>query len=156
MEAIEEVSELLRRKKLRIAIAESCTGGFLSHVFTNLPGASDFFVFGVVVYSPQAKKKFLFVKEESLAEPVSAKVAEEMCLSVKNLANAEIGLSTTGYLPTTKEIPHEKIGIVFTAIAGKQLHVFENKFSVSSRIDMKKAIADFVIQKLLEIVRKEF
>lgn len=158
MGVIEEVSEILRNKKLKIAIAESCTGGFLSHTFTNIPGASDFFLIGMVVYTSETKKRFLSVHEETLLRygPVSAEIAEEMCSGVKNLVNADIGISTTGFLPSNKGVPEGLVGKVFIGIAGKQLHVFEKKFTECTRAEMKIAIADFVIKKLLEIIKKEF
>jgi len=78
-----EIGELLRARGLTLAVAESCTGGLLGHLITNVPGSSDYFLGGVVTYSDRAKEKLLGVRRESLAEQgaVSEQVAREMARS---------------------------------------------------------------------------
>lgn len=158
MTTIEEISEMLKQKKLKIAFAESCTGGALSDAFTNISGASRFFVTGIVAYSVEAKKKILAVKPKTIDKhgAVSAEVAKEMCMNVKSLADADIGISTTGYASEGEGIPKDKVGLVYIGICyNRHLIVFEKRFQ-GQRHEIKADITDFVVEKLLEIIKKEF
>ncbi|MCX8173034.1 MAG: CinA family protein [Thermoplasmata archaeon] len=157
MLVIEEVSELLKRKKLKIAVAESCTGGAISDAFTNISGASQFFVAGIVAYSRIAKEELLGVAPGTLEKygAVSAEVATEMCLNIKKLTGADIGVSTTGYASGGGGIPEAKVGLAYVGIATGALHVFEKRFT-GKRTEVKAAITDYTLEKLLEIIKKEF
>ena len=96
MEAV--VGDLLRRKKSTIAVAESCTGGLISHWLTNVPGSSDYFLFSGVTYSNKAKIKVLDVLPATLKQygAVHEETAKEMAEGARRIAGATYGLSTTG------------------------------------------------------------
>lgn len=157
MNVIEEISEVLRKKNLSLAIAESCTGGAISNAITNISGASHFFVLGVVAYSAKAKKEVLGVRSTTIKKygVVSKEVAEEMCLKVKKLANADIGIATTGYASPGKGIPEEKVGLAYIGVCARNLTVIERKFS-GDRMEIKNAITNYTLEKLLTIIKKEF
>lgn len=157
MEAIEEIGDLLTRKKLRMAIAESCTGGAISDAFTNISGASQFFVLGIVAYSTEAKENLLGVHSETIEKYglVSVEVAKEMCINVKKITNADIGVSTTGYASSGAGVPDEKVGVVYIGISSKTITVYENRFK-GQRENVKKTITRFTAEKLLEIIKREF
>ena len=89
---------LLRKLKLTISVAESCTGGLLQKMLTDPPGASEVFLGGVVSYSNQLKQSLLRVKPETLAEhgAVSENCAQEMAVGIKNLTESSIAISITG------------------------------------------------------------
>ncbi|MEM3396127.1 MAG: CinA family protein [Thermoplasmata archaeon] len=156
MSTIEEISELLKRKKLRIAVAESCTGGSVSNAFTNIPGASKFFIAGVVAYSDFAKINILGVPPEIIVKhgAVSADVAKEMCIGVKKLTGADIGLSVTGYASGGEGIPEVMVGLVYMGIHFRDLIVFERRFS-GQRNEIKTTITEHISEKLLEIIKKD-
>lgn len=92
------VGELLRRRGLTLAVAESCTGGLLSHLVTRVPGSSDTFLFGAVTYANAAKEAILGVRAATLAEhgAVSEAVAREMVAGVRAVSGAAVGLAITG------------------------------------------------------------
>ena len=92
------VGELLRTRRLTLAVAESCTGGLLGDCLTDVPGSSDYFLGGVLSYSNDAKQRLLGVRDETLAAhgAVSAACAREMADGVRRLLQADVGVSITG------------------------------------------------------------
>ena len=88
----------LLANNMKIATAESCTGGMIASKITSVAGASECFDCGVVTYSNEQKHKLLGVSEETLTKygAVSEEVALEMCKGVKVLANSDFGISVTG------------------------------------------------------------
>jgi len=125
----QKVAELLFKTNARVATAESCTGGLLSHKFTNVPGSSNYFLGGVVAYSNSAKMKVLGVQADTLRQfgAVSEQTAKEMAEGVRNLLGADFALSTTGIAGPTGGTKDKPVGLVFigfsdgTTITAKKL-----------------------------------
>ncbi len=92
------VGRLLRLRRRTVACAESCTGGFLSHRLTNIPGSSDYFLGGMIVYANGLKETWLGVPKTVLLESgaVSARTAEALAVGVRRAASADFGLAVTG------------------------------------------------------------
>ena len=92
------ICKLLEEKDLKIAVAESCTGGMISTKLVNHPGASAVFMEGAVTYSNEAKVNRLKVRKETLDKygAVSSQVAEEMAKGIAETAKCDVGLATTG------------------------------------------------------------
>lgn len=102
IQLIDEVADAVKSLKLThttISIAESCTGGLISHKLTNIKGISDFFLMGLVAYSNEMKKLLLHVKKETLDKfgAASAEVAKEMAEGISKLSKSDIGISITGF-----------------------------------------------------------
>jgi len=97
---IKKVHEIFRKRGLSLSVAESCTGGLLSHYITTLPGSSNFFEAGVVSYSAETKKKILGISPETISKygVVSEETAREMAEKVRSLTGTDCSLSTTGNL----------------------------------------------------------
>ena len=93
------VFELIK-KKIKIAISESCTGGQVSKMITSIPGSSKVFLGSIVAYSEKVKKRILRVKPESIINytAVSEQVVIEMAQSVRMKFNSDFGLATSGYM----------------------------------------------------------
>ena len=93
-----QIGEQLKHHKLKLAIAESCTGGLLGNVITDVPGSSEYFEGGVVTYSYEAKERLLGVHHDTLYEhgAVSAETALEMARGARKALGADIGLAVTG------------------------------------------------------------
>ena len=99
MDVFNELVKALKNKQYHIAAAESCTAGlFCSHI-AEIPGASDVFSFGFVVYSEEAKCRILGVQPETITAfgVVSEQTATEMAVGAAQKADAEIGVSFTGF-----------------------------------------------------------
>lgn len=118
LQIIRDVHELFTGKGLKLSVAESCTGGLVSHYITWFPGASRFFEAGVVTYSVSAKEKILGVSSETIASrgAVSRETAQEMAEKVRLLTQTDYGLSTTGNLgPDVLE--GKERGLVYVGIS---------------------------------------
>jgi len=117
----EVVGNLLREMNWKIGTAESCTGGFLSSLITDVPGSSDYFRGGIVSYSYEAKSNLLKVDFEFLEKngAVNEKTAIDMAKGALKVLNVDIALSTTGILGPGKGGEKEEVGTVFVGIAWK-------------------------------------
>ena len=121
--AIEDIPTLLveelTRKKLRIATAESCTGGMVSAAITSVSGASGVFDCGVCSYANHIKSKVVGVKEETLATygAVSDRTAAEMARGVRMLAGTDIGVSTTGIAGPLGGSQYKPVGLVYVGVS---------------------------------------
>lgn len=114
-QALEEVvGNLLKEKGLRLAAAESCTGGWLGKMLTDVPGSSAYFLGGVVAYSNQLKLDLLHVSADSLKRfgAVSETVAGEMSSGVRLAAGVDLGLSITGVAGPEGGSPDKPVGTV--------------------------------------------
>jgi nicotinamide-nucleotide amidase len=120
MEAV--VGRLLREKKMKVAIAESITGGLIGHRITEVPGSSEYFDRSVVTYSDRSKVQLLNVKEETLKRygAVSEETAIEMARGVRTASRVEIGLSVTGIAGPGGGSEKKPVGTVFVGISTKE------------------------------------
>ena len=114
----DEVAKLLVNNNLKIAVAESCTGGMVSSALINYPGISSVFMEGCVTYSNEAKMMSLGVKEETLNTfgAVSEECAKEMAEGVSKRHNTNIGLSTTGIAGPEGGSEDKPVGLVYIGI----------------------------------------
>jgi nicotinamide-nucleotide amidase len=121
-ETIEQmVGKLLTEKKQTIATAESCTGGYLAHLITRIPGSSDYYQGSVIAYSNQIKQRELSVSEALLKEhgAVSKPVVEQMAKAIREKFNTDFGISTSGIAGPTGGSDEKPIGTVWIAVASK-------------------------------------
>jgi len=120
MKIEEEIGRLLRDRKFTLSIAESCTGGLVSHLITNVPGSSDYFDRGYVVYSNRAKTELLGVSEYTIKKhgAVSSNTAAAMAEGVKTKSGTNIGLSITGIAGPGGGAIEKPVGLVYIAVAG--------------------------------------
>ncbi len=148
------VGDLLIKKKATIAIAESCTGGLISHLFTNVPGSSNFFLFSGVTYSNESKLKVLGVFPSTLEKygAVHEETAKEMAKGAKRISGATYGLSTTGVAGPDGGTENKPVGTVCIGLATPDTvlaHSFH--FSSFNRLMNKKIFA----MTALDLLRKE-
>lgn len=113
------VVRLLTEKKQTLTLAESCTGGFIAHRVTNVPGASGVLLAGLVTYSNEAKQTFLGVRAETLAThgAVSEPVAREMAEGARTRTAATFALSVTGIAGPSGGTPEKPVGTVFVGLS---------------------------------------
>lgn len=113
------VGALLREKKMRLAVAESCTGGLLSSLITDVPGASEYFLQGQVTYSNEAKIQQLGVSPATLDQfgAVSAETALEMARGIRRVSGADFGIALTGIAGPDGGSAEKPVGTVHIALA---------------------------------------
>lgn len=126
----EKLLKALLRNKLTLSIAESCTGGLLSHRITNIPGSSKVFLLGITAYSNEFKNKILKVPLRILREKgaVSYQTAWLMAQNIRKLARADFGVGITGIAGPTGQTKDKPIGTVFIAVSSSRQTIAE-KFS---------------------------
>lgn len=150
------VGSLLRRKKATIAIAESCTGGLISNLLTNVPGSSDYFLFSGVTYSNKAKIKVLGVSETTLKKygAVHEETAKEMADGVRRISGATYGISTSGIAGPGGGTNEKPVGTVCIGIAtADSVEAYRLNFQFNERLRNKMIFAitalDLLRRKLL-------
>jgi nicotinamide-nucleotide amidase len=152
-EELEEVvGKFLKKKRQTLAVAESCTGGLLSHRITNISGSSAYFCQGILAYSNRAKIDLLGVPAKMIDShgAVSTQVAKAMADGVRKKADTSYGLSITGIagpLGGTKEKP---VGLVYTALAYDQHIIVKKNLFLGDR----NAIKFQSSQKALDMLRR--
>ena len=147
----EAVVRLLTKRRQTLALAESCTGGFIAHRVTNVPGASAVFLGGLVAYSNAAKQKFLNVNAETLARhgAASKAVACEMAEQAREKFGADFAIAVTGIAGPTGGTKAKPLGTVFIALTGAHGTVVERKLNVCGREQFK----DLTTRQALELLR---
>lgn len=152
-EELEEVvGKLLRINKKNLAVAESCTGGFLAHRLTNVPGSSDYFIQGIVAYSNETKTNLLDVPPDLIKKhgAVSLEVAKAMAIGVKRKAHSNLGVAITGIAGPTGGTQEKPVGLVYVALAWEEgSEVSKNLF-----LGKREAIKFQSSQKALDMARR--
>jgi len=142
------------KKDICLVTAESCTGGLLSAIFTEIPGSSKWFDRGYVTYSNNAKIKILGVSEKNLNEfgAVSQEIANEMSLGALKKSEANLSISITGIAGPEGGTENKPIGTVFFSSAKQNKVLFEHKanFTGSREVIRRESIL-FVLNKLLKL-----
>jgi nicotinamide-nucleotide amidase len=127
------IGKLLVEKKLTLSVAESCTGGYLSHLITSVPGSSAYFLGGMVPYDYQIKMRQLGVKPEILEQygAVSEPTIIEMANIVRAKFNTDIGVATSGIAGPGGATPEKPVGLVWIAYSDKH-HTVTRKLQLST------------------------
>jgi nicotinamide-nucleotide amidase len=128
----EVVGELFTSKRYTLSVAESCTGGLLAKLLTDVPGSSCYFMGGVVSYSNEAKERLLGVSHEALVRfgAVSERVATEMALGAVHRFSSDVALSITGVAGPEGGSPEKPVGTVFLCLASREgtVQVEKNRY----------------------------
>ena len=142
----------LAKKKLKIAFAESCTGGMLASEITSVSGASKVFGLGLVTYSNQAKINVLKVNKSIIQKygAVSPKCCEAMVKNLAKISKAQINVSITGIAGPNGGTKSKPVGLVYIGVKkNNKLLITKNIFKQKSR----KAIQNATVKRTLEIIR---
>lgn len=147
----QEVGARLLAAGLTVATAESCSGGLIAHRITNVPGASAYFLGGVVVYRNDAKVLLLGVSTADLAAygAVSEPVARQMAEGVRSRLGADFGIGVTGVAGPEGGTAEKPVGLVYVAVAdAAETVVTRNVFS-GGREAVKAQTADRALSMLI-------
>ncbi|SDM11525.1 nicotinamide-nucleotide amidase [Halogranum gelatinilyticum] len=160
----EELGDALRETDATVATAESCTGGLIGSLLTDVAGSSDYFDRSLVTYSYDAKRAQLAVSRESLDEhgAVSEPVAREMATGVRDVADTTWGVATTGIAGPTGGTPEKPVGTVFVGVAYAGEWGSSESYSAvrryefdGSRTEVKAKIARQALEDLLAAVEAQ-
>jgi PncC family amidohydrolase len=147
-----QVGARLRLQGLKLAAAESCTGGLIGHRITNVPGSSDYYLGSVTAYAYEAKERLLGVLPETLARfgAVSRETALEMARGVRQALAADIGISVTGIAGPGGGLPLKPVGFVWIALSapgGEWAFCYQWH---GSRVENKALSAQAALQLLMD------
>ena len=147
---------LLTKKRLKISVAESCTGGLLASSITSVSGASKVFNLGLVTYSNQAKIKFLKVNKNIIKK--YGAVSHECCFAmVKNLSRiskADINVSITGIAGPKGGTKQKPVGLVFIGVRrGTKIQINKCLFKSKKRSSIQKATVKKALDLILRIAK---
>lgn len=146
----QKVFQKFMLKPKTLAIAESCTGGLVSHLLTNMAGSSQFFKLGIIAYANCAKTKILKVPPDLLKKhgAVSKPVAEAMARGVRQILNTDYGLSITGIAGPSGGSKAKPIGLVFIAVSRRQKTIVKKCLFKGSRLSIKQQAAQTALKML--------
>ena len=151
-----KIINLLKRKKIKLAIAESCTGGMLSSAITSISGSSKIFTLGLVTYSNQSKISILKVPKSIIRK--NGAVSYEACLSmVKNLSRiskTNISVSITGIAGPKGGTKKKQVGLVFIGIKkGNKTLVKKYLFKNKKRSSIQRASVNKALNLILTFIK---
>jgi PncC family amidohydrolase len=143
--------ELLTRKKLKISVAESCTGGLLASSITSVSGASKVFNLGIVTYSNQAKINILKINNNIIKKygAVSRECCSAMVKNLSKISKANINISITGIAGPKGGTKEKPVGLVYIGVKkGKKIQINKCLFKSKNRSSIQKA----TVKKALNLV----
>ncbi|WP_247007563.1 CinA family protein [Halorientalis litorea] len=155
-----KVGNVLERRDETLAVAESCTGGLVASLVTDVPGSSDYFDRSYVTYTAEAKRQVLGVTSEALDAngAVSEPVGRQMAQAARDIADTTWGLSTTGVAGPERDSADHPVGTVFIGVAhagrenGTDVTAVEHYRFQGSRVEVKEHIARQALSMLLDRV----
>jgi len=117
----ENLRDLMQEQKLKLACAESCTGGLVSHRITNVSGSSAYFLGGVIAYSYEAKAQLLGVSWDTLNAfgAVSEETVREMALGARALFDADLAISVSGIAGPAGGMPEKPVGTTWIGLSAR-------------------------------------
>ena len=153
---LKRIIKILTKKKYKISIVESCTGGMLSNAFTSISGSSKIFNFGLVTYSNLSKNLLLKVPKEIIKK--KGAVSPECCLAmVKNLSKlskSDIALSITGIAGPKGSTINKPVGLVYIGIKTKNIEkVYKFRFKNGGRHYVKRSSVNKSLDLILSIFK---
>jgi len=155
---ITRLIEVLKEKKLKIATAESCTGGLLAKKITDISGSSEVFDMGLVSYANRIKQDILGVPGEVLETKgaVSYETAEAMARGIVKVADADIGVGITGIAGPTGGTPTKPVGTVFYGLyfRNEDKLLVEELHLDGNRDEVREQTTKIVIDRVLGWLEK--
>jgi len=152
-EPVEDVAGVLARQlNVHLAVAESCTGGLISNLLTNVPGSSDYFLGSVISYSNQAKIQLLDVKPETLATygAVSRETVLEMARGVRQALSADFGISVSGIAGPGGDTPDKPVGTTWIGLSAIGLDRAWLFHFTGDRQEIKQQAAEMALSLLID------
>ncbi|MBW8011879.1 MAG: CinA family protein [Chloroflexi bacterium] len=146
------IGSKLRKKGLRLAVAESCTGGLIGHRITNVPGSSTYYMGSVTAYAYDAKVRLLGVSWKTLETygAVSEETVSEMALGVRRALASDLGLSVSGIAGPGGGTPEKPVGYVCLGLSSAQDSFTRTYHFEGDRSAVKEQSAEAALQFLLD------
>ena len=147
----EKIFKLLKKKKLKMSVAESCTGGMLSSVITSVSGSSKVFTMGLVTYSNQSKNRLLKVPKQIIKKygAVSVQCCFSMVNNLSKISKSNVAVSITGIAGPSGGTKQKPVGLVYIGVKrANKVKINRFLFKNKSRSNVQRA----AVKKALELV----
>lgn len=148
------IGEKLRARGLRIAVAESCTGGLVGHRLTNVAGSSTYYMGSVTAYAYEAKVRLLGVSWETLEAhgAVSPETVTEMARGVRRALAADVGLAVSGIAGPGGGTPEKPVGLVWMAVSAPEGAWTRNFNFQGGRLEVKEQAAEEALKLSIDFL----
>ncbi|MBR5234548.1 MAG: CinA family protein [Clostridia bacterium] len=155
-----EAVRLLTERKMKITTAESCTGGMIAQMITDISGASSVFDCGIVSYSNEIKHSLLGVSEETLKTygAVSEETVREMVSGALKISGADIAVAVSGIAGPLSDNTQKPVGLIYIAVAtDNNVHIkkLNNSFNVNIRENNRNSAANEALKLVCEILENK-
>ena len=156
LELAAQVGALLQRRGLCLVTAESCTGGSIAKLVTDIPGSSAWFDRGLIVYSDMAKQELLNVRKSTLAQfgAVSAETVAEMALGALHHSHAQLAAAVSGVAGPGGGSPAKPVGTVYWAWALGDNIVTRHAVLSGGRNSIRQQAVNVALQGVLEVLEE--
>ena len=152
-----KIIALIKRKKMKLAIAESCTGGMLSSAITSVSGSSKVFTLGLVTYSNQAKTVILKVPQKIIKKygAVSVQCCLAMVNNLSKISNSKVCVSITGIAGPKGGSKQKPVGLVYIGIKiGKKVMINKCNFKNKGRAYIKRQTVKKSLNLLFKLIKQ--
>ncbi len=150
LDSVKEIVVKFAKNNIKLAIAESCTGGYISNVITNISGASKVFERGIICYSNNSKIDLLKIDPDRIDQfgAVSEIVAKQLAYNIRVLSNVDIGIGITGIAGPTGGTAEKPVGLVFIGFSTEKDTIVEKHQFKAERIRFKEKVLEEVLSLL--------
>ncbi len=155
LEKIKDIITIFTNSKITLAIAESCTGGYISNMFTNISGASKVFERGIICYSNASKVSLLNVDPEIINQhgAVSETVAKQLANNIRVLSNVNIGIGITGIAGPAGGTLEKPVGLVYIGFSTIDGTLVEKHHFDVDRITFKAKVLEKILLLLQNFIK---
>ena len=153
-----KIISLIKRKRMKLSIAESCTGGMLSSAITSVSGSSKVFTMGLVTYSNQAKTSILKVPQKIIKKygAVSVQCCLAMVNNLSKISNSKVCISITGIAGPNGGSKQKPVGLVYIGIKiGKKVMINKCNFKNKGRIFIQKQTVKKSLNLLAQLIKRD-
>ena len=153
---IKKIINLSIKRKIKISVAESCTGGLLSSTITSVSGSSKIFKLGLITYSNESKIKLLRIPKKLLKKygAVSEQVCRAMVINVSKISKSKISIAITGIAGPKGGNKKKPVGLVFVGLKkGNKTNVLKYLFRNKGRIYIQKKTVNKCLNLILNILK---
>ncbi len=153
---MESLIKLLTKKRLKLSIAESCTGGLLASLITSVNGASKVFNLGLITYSNRAKIKILKVNKNIIRKygAVSEECCSAMVINLSKISKANINVSITGIAGPKGGTKQKPVGLVYIGIKkGNKIQINKCLFKSKKRLSVQRATVKKALKLILSVAK---
>ena len=152
----QKIVELLKRKRLKLSVVESCTGGMLSGAITSVSGSSKVFTLGLITYSNQSKNRILKVPNQIIKKhgAVSIQCCFSMVNNLNKISKSNIAVSITGIAGPSGGTKQKPVGLVYVGIKkGNKVKINRYLFKNKGRSNIQKAAVKKSLELILSVLK---